>query len=91
LLIYVETLLGLNAMMSMLEAVHSLIKFAQWKDVFVYDFITWMKICGRDAYHMFYDVQSSFEGNVFNNFIAFNIAHENINLHWIIDLNIKID
>jgi hypothetical protein len=29
LLIYVETLLGLNAMMSMLEAVHSLIKFAQ--------------------------------------------------------------
>ncbi len=29
LLIYVETLLGLNAMMSKLEVVHSLIKFAQ--------------------------------------------------------------
>jgi len=29
----VETLLGLNAMMPLLEALHSLIKFAQLKDV----------------------------------------------------------
>ncbi len=51
-----------------------------------------MKICERDVYHMFYDMWSSFESNVFNNFIVLiNIAHENINLHWIIDLNIGID
>jgi len=35
----VETLLGLNAMMSLLEVVHSLIKFAQLMYVFVCDFI----------------------------------------------------
>jgi len=41
---------------------------------------------------MFYDMQSSFEGNVFNNFIALiNIVHEDINIHWIINLNIGID
>jgi hypothetical protein len=51
-----------------------------------------MKIYERDAYHMFYDMKFSFEGNVFNNFIAFfNIAHKNINLHWITNLNIIIN
>jgi hypothetical protein len=32
------------------------------------------------------------EGNVLNNFIALiNSVHENINLHWITNLNTKID
>ncbi len=44
LLTNVETLLGLNAMMSLLEVVHSSIKFAQLMDVFVCDFIVAMKI-----------------------------------------------
>jgi hypothetical protein len=39
LLIDVETLLGLNVVMLMLKVVHSLIKFAQLRDVLVYDFI----------------------------------------------------
>jgi hypothetical protein len=34
-----KLLLGLNGMMPLLKAVHSLIKFAQLKDVFVCDFI----------------------------------------------------
>jgi hypothetical protein len=77
----VETLLGLNTMMPLLEAIHSLIKFAQLKDVFVYDFITIMKICEGDVYCMFCDSQSSFEGDVFTNFKALiNIAHDNISL-----------
>jgi hypothetical protein len=42
---YVETLLGLNAIMSFLEVVHSLIKFVQLHDVFVCDFIVVNKIC----------------------------------------------
>jgi hypothetical protein len=40
----VETLLGLNAMMLLLEAIHFSIKFAQLMDVFVCDFIVAMKI-----------------------------------------------
>ncbi len=51
----VETLLSLNTMMPMLKAVHSLIKFAQLKDVFVCDFIIVVKICERDVYCMFCD------------------------------------
>jgi hypothetical protein len=55
LLIDVETLLSLNAMMLMLKAIHSLIMFAQLKDVFVYDFISLMKICEGEVYYMFCD------------------------------------
>lgn len=35
----VKTLFKLNAMMSLLKAIHSLIKFAKLKDEFLYDFI----------------------------------------------------
>ncbi len=92
LLIDVESMLGLNVMMSMLKAIHSLIKFAKLKDVFVYDFITIVMIREGDVCCMFYDKQSSFEGNVFNNFtILINIIHENSNFHWIKDLNTTID
>jgi hypothetical protein len=92
LLINVEILLGLNAMMPLLEAVRFLIKFAQLRDVFVCDFIIAMKIYERDVYHMFCDSQSSFEGDVLINFKALiNIAHDNINLCWILDLNTCID
>jgi hypothetical protein len=41
---------------------------------------------------MFYDRQSSFEGNVFNYFTtSINSAHKNISLCWITDLNTRID
>ncbi len=87
-----ETLLGLNAVMSLLKAIHSLIKFAQLKDVFVYDFIAIMKICKGDVYHMFYDSQFSFEGDVFINFKALiNTTHDNINLCWITNMDTSID
>ncbi len=55
LLLNVETLLGLNIMMPLLKVIHSLIEFAQLKDVFVYNFITIMKICEGDVYRMFCD------------------------------------
>jgi hypothetical protein len=73
LLTNVETLLGLNVAMLMLKAIHSLIKFTQLRDVFVYDFITVAKICEGDVYHMFCDKQFSFEDNVFNNFVPSSI------------------
>jgi len=89
LLIDVEFLLGLNVMMLMLEVVYSLIKFAKLRDVFVYDFIVIMKICEWDVCCIFCDKQSSFEGNVFNNFtILINTTNENINFHWITYMNI---
>jgi hypothetical protein len=90
--INVEILFGLNVMMPMLEAIHSLIKFAQLKDVFVYNFITIIKVGEGDVYCIFYDMQSSFEGNVLNYFTTLiNNVHKSINLCWNIDMNTKID
>jgi hypothetical protein len=41
---------------------------------------------------MFYDYHSSFENNVLNNFIVLiNSVHESINLHWITNLNTRIN
>jgi hypothetical protein len=51
-----------------------------------------MKIYERGVYHLLYDYQSSFEGNVLNNFTALiNSVHESINFHWITNLNTRID
>jgi len=46
----VKTLLRLNAIMPLLEVIHSLIKFSQLHDVFMFDFITAMKICELGMY-----------------------------------------
>jgi hypothetical protein len=43
LLIDLEILFCLNVVMLMLKVVHSFIKFAQLKDIFVYDFISLVK------------------------------------------------
>jgi hypothetical protein len=49
LFIYVETLLGLNTLIPLLKAIHSLIKFSQVRDVFAFDFIAVVKICDGDV------------------------------------------
>jgi hypothetical protein len=54
-IIDMETLLGLNAMMSPLEEIHYLIKFAQLKDGFVCVFISIVKICEGNVYCMYYN------------------------------------
>jgi hypothetical protein len=46
----VEMLFGLNEMMSLLKAIHSLIKFGKLKDGFLYDFNTIIKICEGGVY-----------------------------------------
>lgn len=55
LLIDVEALLGLNAIMPFLEAIHSLIKYAQLCDVLVCNFIAIVKVCEREIYQMYCD------------------------------------
>ncbi len=65
----VETLFGLNAMMSLLKALHSLIKFAKLKDDFLYGFMTTIKICEGGVY-MYCNNHSSFKGGMFINFIV---------------------
>jgi hypothetical protein len=65
--------------MPLLDVVHSLIKFAQLPDMFGCDFITTIKICEGDVYWMYFDIHSSFQGDVFMNFQALtNYVHESI-------------
>jgi len=79
LLINVEMLLGLNVVMPLLEVMHSLIKFAQLQDMFMCDFITTVKICEGEVYRMYYDIHSSFQGDVFMNFQPLiDCVHESI-------------
>ncbi len=57
----VESLLGLNAIMLLLEVVHSFIKFTQPCDMFVCDFIIVVKICEGTVYQIYCDIQSFFQ------------------------------
>jgi hypothetical protein len=61
LLLDVATLLALPCILPLLEAVESLIKFAQAGNVFVSDFITAVKICQVELYMMYCDTSSSFQ------------------------------
>ncbi len=86
----VKMLLGLNAIMPLLEEMHALIKISQLHDVFVCDFIAIVKICEKDVYMMYYDNHYYFQGDAFGNFHAFiNNAHESMSFRWIMDLNIR--
>jgi len=62
--------LGLNAIMPLLEVVHSLIKFTWLHDVFMCDFIMAMKICEGDVYQINCDNHFYFQGDVFGNIYA---------------------
>ncbi len=54
----VNTLMGLNVIIPLLEVVHSLIKLVE---LCMCDFIATIKICERDVYWMYCDIHSSFQ------------------------------
>ncbi len=69
LLINVQMLLRLNAIMPLLEVVHSLIKFSQLCDVFVCDFMAIMKICELGMY-----IKCIVKTNLFSKVISFELS-----------------
>jgi hypothetical protein len=50
LLCNLELIMGLLTILPLLDCVHSLIKFAQSRDVFMGDFINAMKMCQLELY-----------------------------------------
>ncbi len=44
-LTYMHLLIGLTTMLPLMEAIGSLLKFAQRQDVFIFDFIVAIKVC----------------------------------------------
>jgi uncharacterized membrane protein len=53
-------LLGLSCLLPLLEVVNALIKFAQGRDVFIYDFVATIKICQIYLYMMYLDPSSNY-------------------------------
>jgi hypothetical protein len=88
LLLDVATVLALPCILPLLEAVESLIKFAQAGNVFVSNFIAAIKICQAELYMMYCDTSSSFQPLYFPLFTdvvddySYTISQE-----WVIDLN----
>jgi hypothetical protein len=71
-----------------LEAVQSLIKFAQAGNVFISDFIAAVKICQADLYMMYCDSATSFQALHFQLFTDVVNDHSySISQEWVTDLN----
>ena len=64
-LIDIQIVLGLAALLSILKSMHSFIKFAQSREVFVCDYVAVIQTCilKIQAFHL--DNQTSFEQDVF--------------------------
>ncbi len=76
----------------MLVVVHSLIKFAQLRDVYVCNFIEVVSICKVDLYQMYFDYAFRFKGDAFKHFNQLvDCTHETICMKWITYLNTKLD
>jgi len=66
-LIYnLELILGLHVVLPFLDYVHILIKFAQFRNMFVCDFINAMKICHLKFYLFYNDPYIKFDDPSFN-------------------------
>jgi hypothetical protein len=53
----VETVMGLTFVLPMLEAVQYLSKLAQYKDIFICDFVLAVKLCQFKIYTMYVDLE----------------------------------
>jgi hypothetical protein len=49
----IKVVVGLTCIMFFLKVVHVLIRFAQLKDNFVCDFVTFVKMCCAELYNMY--------------------------------------
>jgi len=56
----VETVMGLTYVLPMLEVVQNLSKFVRYKDTFICDFVSTMKLCQFDIYTMYVDLEKQY-------------------------------
>ncbi len=86
-------ILSLVCFTPMLEITNSLMKLAQFHNVFVYDLMVVMKICQADIHKLYVDlVHVAFNDDVFRGFLGLvETNNDAICMKWIIDLYIGID
>ncbi len=74
-------LLGLTAMLPLMEGIGSLLKFAQKWEVFICDFIVAMKVCQGQHYRLYSDNNTTFTDDEFCSFNALMVCnHQQIHL-----------
>jgi L-rhamnose mutarotase len=81
-------LFSLICLLSLLEVVHALIKFAQGRDIFICDFVAVAKLCQADFYMMYSYRSSNYQHDhfqVFSNVVENSFA--TITHDWVIHLN----
>lgn len=82
------TMLGMVALLPLLDAVDTLVNFAQKRDVFICDFIAAVKICQASLQSMYVDPTTFFSTDEFWSFQnLLDCSHEQIHLKWITDYN----
>jgi len=59
------TMLGMCALLPLLEAIDTLVNYAQKRDVYICDFVAAFKVCQRDLYHMYEDKATCFSSDEF--------------------------
>jgi hypothetical protein len=64
----VEFILGLLCILPLLECVHTLIKFEQHRDVFIYNFMDIFKPTQQDLFKFYYDPFTKYEDPTFDYF-----------------------
>ncbi len=63
-----ELILSLPCVMLMLEVVHSFIKYAQCRDVFILDFVDVVNFAKAELFRLYIDPFFSFDDPLFNDF-----------------------
>jgi hypothetical protein len=69
----VEFILKFPCIIPLLDFVHTLIKLAQGKDIFVFDFVEFLKLAQHEFYINCFDFFGMFEDLTFDNFNAIRI------------------
>ncbi len=85
-----ELIIGLHAILLLLDSMHTFIKLTQSCDVFVRDFIDIMKVCWLDLYHFYFNPYTKFDDLAFDELkVLESFISKNLLISWCEDLNGK--
>ena len=82
------TVLGMTALMPMLETIDMLVTFSQKRDVYICDFVAALKIYEGELYSLYAHKGIAFASDEFWAFCnLLDCSHEQIHMKWMADLN----
>ena len=80
----VQILVVLSGLLPLLKCVHSLMQFAQTRNVFVCDYVSAIQMCIAEVFSFYLDDHVAFPHDVFYDFKGLvNVKHEAILMSWV--------